>query len=74
MILRALGRRPATLAEETPVLLDPFLPEPSVMIFRGIVHCSSLSALLAQVERERRRLDAVAAFAPHLLPFVEGNA
>lgn len=44
------------------VRIDHFLKPDDVAVVDGVVYCGSLSGLLAQIERERRRADAAAAF------------
>lgn len=50
-----------------PVHIDRFLRWDQVGVMCGHIFAGSMSGLLAQLERERRRADAVAAFAPELL-------
>jgi hypothetical protein len=49
------------------VNLTPFAPEGRAIVVGGEIYARSMSDVLAQVERERRRMDAVAAFAPEIL-------
>jgi hypothetical protein len=46
-----------------PVVISPFLPHDAVHVIDGDIYAGSVSAVLAQIERERRRQDAFIAFA-----------
>jgi hypothetical protein len=46
------------------VVINPWMREDAVAIFDGKIHAASLSAVLAQIERERRRADVLAVWPP----------
>jgi hypothetical protein len=49
------------------VVINRWLRADDVFVRDGVVEAGSMSAVLAAIERERRRDDAIAAFAPELL-------
>jgi len=51
----------------TPIYLTAFAPRGVCVFAGGAIFADSLSSVLARMERERRREDAVAAFVPELL-------
>lgn len=51
------------------VVIDQYMRGEQVCMLDGVVYASSLSAALAQLERERRREDAIAAFGAPVVPF-----
>lgn len=52
---------------EVEVIIDDRMAHDDWRFDRGRIVAGSMSAILAQIERERRRMDCVAAFAPEQL-------
>lgn len=50
------------------VVINPLLREDDVYLVDGCIEAGSMSAVLAQVERERRRADVLAVWPPIFPP------